>query len=90
MPWLILFIEYYLQLEMLDTCQNLRMLLFRKKPTLRRTCLRKPVLEDSHRLSFIRTHKDLLLYLLFDKAAEQFLKHKYADELAAEELMVAF
>ena len=43
----------------------------------------KPVLEDSHRLSFIRTHKDLLLYLLFDKAAEQFLKQKYADELAA-------
>jgi hypothetical protein len=44
------------------------------------------VLEDSHRLSFIRTHKDLLL----DKAAEQFLKQKYADELAAEELVVAF
>ena len=36
----------------------------------------KPVLEDSHRLSFIRTHKDLLLYLLFDKAAEQFLIQK--------------
>ena len=48
------------------------------------------MLEDSHRLSFIRTHMDLLLYLLFDTAAEQFLKQKYADELAAEELVVAF
>ena len=48
------------------------------------------MLEDSHRLSFIRTHKDLLLYLMLDKAAEQFLKQKYADELAAEDLVVAF
>ena len=39
--------------------------------------------EDSDRLSFIRTRKDLLLYLMFDKAAEQFLKQKYADGLAA-------
>jgi hypothetical protein len=62
----------------------------RKKPTLRRTRLLKPVLEDSHRLSFIRNYKDLLLYLMLDKAAEQFLKQKYADELAAEELVVAF
>jgi hypothetical protein len=62
----------------------------RKEPTLRHTRLRKPVLEDSHRLSFIRTHKDLLLYLMPDKAAEQFLKQKYAYELTAEELVVAF
>ena len=63
---------------------------FRKEPTLRRTRLLKPVLEDSHRLFFIRTHKDLLLYLMLDKTAEQFLKQKYADELAAKELVVAF
>ena len=61
-----------------------------KKPTLQHIRLLKPVLEDSHHLSFILTHKDLLLYLLLDKAAEQFLKQKYADELAAEELVVAF
>jgi hypothetical protein len=47
------------------------------------------VREDSHRLSFIRTHKCLLRYLLFDKAAEQFLKQKYTDALAAEELVAA-
>jgi hypothetical protein len=41
------------------------------------------VLEDAHCLSFIRTHKDLLFYLLLDKAVEQFLKQKYDDELAA-------
>jgi hypothetical protein len=63
---------------------------FRKEPTLRRTRLLKPALEDSHCLSFIRTHKNLLLSLMLDKAAEQFLKQKYADELAAEELVVAF
>lgn len=58
------------------------MLDFRRKlSTLRRTRLLKPVLEDSHRLSFICTHKDLLLYLMLDKAAKQFLKQKYADEL---------
>lgn len=59
---------------------------FRKEPSLQGTILLKPVLEDSHRLSFIRTFQDLMLY----KAAEQFLKQKYADELAAEELVVAF
>ena len=48
------------------------------------------MLEDSHRLSFIRTFQDLLFYLMLYKAAEQFLKQKYADELAAEELVVAF
>ena len=50
----------------------------------------KPVLEDSYRLPFIRTHKDLLLYLMLDKAAEKFLKEKYAEEIAAEEMVVAF
>ena len=45
--------------------------------------------EDSDRLSFIRTHKDLLLYLTLDKAAEQFLKQKYVDESGAEEPVVA-
>jgi hypothetical protein len=63
---------------------------FRKEPTLRCTRLLKPVLEDSHRLFFIRTHRDLLLHLMLNKTAEQFLKQKYADELAAEELVVAF
>ena len=47
------------------------------------TCLLKPVPEDSDRLSSSRTRKDLLLYLILDKAAEQFLKQKYADGLAA-------
>jgi hypothetical protein len=32
-----------------------------------------PVREDSHRLSFINTHKGLLRYPMFDKAAGQFL-----------------
>jgi len=40
----------------------------RKEPTLRRTRLLKPVLEVSDRLSFILTHKDLLLYRMLDKA----------------------
>jgi hypothetical protein len=31
------------------------------------------VREDPHRLSFIRTHKDLLRYPMFNKAAGQFL-----------------
>jgi len=62
---------------------------YRKLSTLRCTRLLKPVPEDSHRLSFIRTHKDLLLYLTLDKAAEQFLKQKYVDESGAEEPVVA-
>jgi len=49
-----------------------------------------PAFDKDFLLSFIRTHKDLLLYLMLDKAAKQFPKQKYADELAAEELVVAF
>jgi len=36
-----------------------------------------PVLEDPYDLPFVKTHKDLLLYLLFKQSAETFLKHKY-------------
>ena len=42
-----------------------------------------------YRLSFIRTHKSLLRYLLFDKPADQFPKQKHTDTLAAEELLLA-
>ncbi len=37
----------------------------------------QPVLEDPYDLPFVKTHKDLLLYLLFKQSAETFLKHKY-------------
>lgn len=36
-----------------------------------------PVLEDPYDLPFVKTHKDLLLYLLFKQSAETFLKTKY-------------
>lgn len=36
-----------------------------------------PVLEDPYNLPFVRTHKDLLLYLLFGHAAETFLRKRY-------------
>lgn len=36
-----------------------------------------PVLEEVYELPFIKTHKDLLLYLLFNKSAENFLRNKY-------------
>ncbi|MCK6626577.1 MAG: oxaloacetate decarboxylase subunit alpha [Anaerolineae bacterium] len=36
-----------------------------------------PVLEDQYDLPFVKTHKDLLLYLLFGQAAETFLQKKY-------------
>ena len=62
---------------------------YRKEPTFQRTLLKPVRMKDSHRLSFIRTHKDLLLYLMLDKAAKQFLKQRYADESVAEEPVVA-
>jgi len=38
----------------------------------------KPVLEDPHDLPFVRSHKDLLLHLLFGQAADEFLKKRDA------------
>ena len=37
-----------------------------------------PVLEDEYDLPFVKSHKDLLLYLLFKQSAENFLKYKYS------------
>ena len=37
----------------------------------------KPVLEDEYDLPYVKTHKDLLLYLLFGQSASNFLKKKY-------------
>jgi pyruvate/oxaloacetate carboxyltransferase len=37
----------------------------------------KPVLEDSYNMPFIKTHKDLLLHLLFKQSANTFLKQRY-------------
>lgn len=37
----------------------------------------KPVLEDEYNFPFIKTHKDLLLYLLFGQSATNFLNKKY-------------
>jgi pyruvate/oxaloacetate carboxyltransferase len=36
-----------------------------------------PVLEDSHDLPFVKTHKDLLLHLMFKQSADTFLKRRY-------------
>ena len=36
-----------------------------------------PVMEDPFDLPFVRTHKDLLLFLLFDQSAKTFLEKKY-------------
>ncbi len=36
-----------------------------------------PILEDEHIYPFIKTHKDLLLHLLFKQAADTFLKKRY-------------
>lgn len=36
-----------------------------------------PVMEDEYDLPFVKTHKDLLLYLLFKQSAETFLRKKY-------------
>jgi len=77
---------YPRKIEIYNKNQRWQLVDSREEPTLQGTSLLKPVLEDTHRLSFIRTYKDLLLY----KAAEQFLKQKYADELSAEELVMAF
>lgn len=37
----------------------------------------KPVLEDEYDLPFVKTHKDLLLHLLFKQSADTFLKKRY-------------
>jgi hypothetical protein len=52
----------------------------RKELTHRHTHLIEPALEDSHCLSFSRTHKELLLCPILDKAAYQCLKQKQAKE----------
>ncbi|NJL03569.1 MAG: oxaloacetate decarboxylase subunit alpha [Chloroflexaceae bacterium] len=39
-----------------------------------------PIMEDEYDLPFIRSHKDLLLYLAFRQAAPTFLKHRYGLE----------
>jgi pyruvate/oxaloacetate carboxyltransferase len=36
-----------------------------------------PVLEDEYNLPFVKTHKDLLLHLLFKQSADTFLKQRY-------------
>jgi pyruvate/oxaloacetate carboxyltransferase len=36
-----------------------------------------PVLEDKYDLPFVKTHKDLLLHLLFKQSADTFLKQRY-------------
>jgi pyruvate/oxaloacetate carboxyltransferase len=36
-----------------------------------------PVMEDPFDLPFVRTHKDLLLFLLFNQSAKDFLEKKY-------------
>ncbi|NJN95689.1 MAG: hypothetical protein HC875_17040 [Anaerolineales bacterium] len=36
-----------------------------------------PVLEDQYDLPYVKTHKDLLLHLLFGQSAEAFLQKKY-------------
>lgn len=37
----------------------------------------QPVLEDEYNLPFVKTHKDLLLHLLFKQSANNFLKKRY-------------
>jgi pyruvate/oxaloacetate carboxyltransferase len=37
----------------------------------------QPVLEDTYDLPFVKSHQDLLLYLLFKQSAETFLKKKH-------------
>jgi len=45
-----------------------------------------PILEDEHKLPFVRTHKDLLLHLLFKQSADVFLRRRYGiPELSAED-----
>jgi pyruvate/oxaloacetate carboxyltransferase len=38
----------------------------------------EPVMEKEYKLPFVKTHKDLLLYLLFGQSGETFLQKKYA------------
>jgi pyruvate/oxaloacetate carboxyltransferase len=44
-----------------------------------------PTLEDDHSLPFVRTHKDLLLHLLFKQAADTFLKQRYKVNISVED-----
>ncbi len=44
-----------------------------------------PTLEDDHSLPFVRTHKDLLLHLLFRQAADTFLKQRYKVNISVED-----
>jgi pyruvate/oxaloacetate carboxyltransferase len=36
-----------------------------------------PVLEETYDLPFVKTHKDLLLHLVFKQSADTFLKRRY-------------
>lgn len=45
----------------------------------------KPILEDEHSLPFVRTHKDLLLHLMFKQAADNFLKQRYGINISVED-----
>ncbi len=42
-----------------------------------------PVMEDNHALPFIRTHRDLLLHLLFKQSADTFLQKRYGVQISA-------
>jgi pyruvate/oxaloacetate carboxyltransferase len=44
-----------------------------------------PILEDKHELPFVRTHKDLLLHLLFRQAADTFLRRRYNVNISLED-----
>ncbi len=44
-----------------------------------------PVLEDEYTLPFVRTHKDLLLHLLFKQAANTFLRRRYEVTISEED-----
>jgi pyruvate/oxaloacetate carboxyltransferase len=40
----------------------------------------QPVMEDEYNFPFVKTHKDLLLHLLFKQSADNFLKKRYGVE----------
>lgn len=44
-----------------------------------------PILEDEHALPFVRTHKDLLLHLMFKQPADNFLKKRYGVNISVED-----
>lgn len=46
----------------------------------------KPVLEDSCRLAYVKSHKDLLLHLMLEQAADTFLLNRQQAQLQMEEV----